>query len=143
MIISRRHALTGATAAVVVAGASVAIHGKSQDPTVEIGRRVTAARNRLNDCPADATERHYKMLVASYDALQMQLLSTPAESFAGVLAKVRYIVDELVVFLNEIPIDKRPYDDLDWEHKSIVSTLRDLERLAGEALSGTIRRHRR
>ena len=135
MIISRRTALTGATAAVAMAGGAVAIHGKSQDPTVEIGRRLTAARNRVNDCPADVTEHDFEMLVASYDALQEQLLSTPAESLAGVLAKVKYFADELVVFRNQAPIYERPYDDLEWEHKQIVSAYRDIERLAGEARS--------
>ena len=71
-----------------------------------------------------ALKRRLQALDDEQEALRAELLTTPAETIAGIVAKLR-IVDQSFAW----SLDRRP--DEDYHACLMLRTLRDAERMAG------------
>ena len=138
MRISRRTALTGATAAVaatIVPTAAVATT-EPEDPVLVLKREWEARYNLIPSDP-DASDEYLEPFYRRVDEIEDRILQTPATTSAGVVVK-------LVLWARQ-HCESGCTTGLSWNHESIegraldldrlpvISALNDLERLAGEA----------
>ena len=147
MQISRRGALLGASAAAVTgltvaplaikaAGVKAALAG---DPVLALEREWLAQLDFIHNYPDDSDEA-LDPLYERANEIERQLFLMPAESFWGVLTKLRV----WHYYYYNSSLTGRPYGHMWWRggfdnlpiaDLGSVAVMRDLERLAGEARS--------
>ncbi len=133
MQITRRNALMGAGAAVVVAGVPGAVQATQTDPVAVLVREARAYQEWLNRRNFTASDDEFNGLCGHLCELECQIRDTPATSFEGIAGKVRIAWKEFSDMASDGP--PAEFDEvapLDPE-RFIWSALKDLERLAGEA----------
>ena len=137
MSISRRDALLGTGAALVVAGVPGAVQAQT-DPVAALVRKSRAYEAWLNTIGGTVSEDEFDALVEVGSEMECQIWNTPSTSFEGIAGKVRLAWEGSVIQTDEMrngppkEFDEfKPLDPL----RFIWSALQDLERLAREARS--------
>ncbi len=133
MSITRRNALTGATAAVAVAGVPMAALGKQTDPVAVLVRKSEAYEEWLETMAGTVPEEEFNALCEVGSNMQREICDTPATSIEAIRGKAQIAWENSVVTIDELrngpPEDSAPLDPI----RFIWSALKDLERLAKTA----------
>ena len=138
MTITRRGALIGASAAVVVAGVPGTVQASQTDPVAVLVRKSRAYEEWLNTIAGTVSDEEFDALVEVGSQMEIRIWNTPATSFEGIAGKVRlaweYSDIEYDVIRDGPP---KEFDEICPLHavRFIWSALQDLERLAGRARS--------
>jgi hypothetical protein len=130
--LSRRNALLGSVAiAATAASGSVTAAGAAQpiEPLIELDRLWQARLQVANAIPDDMSWEDWQPHFDAVADLEVEIRETSAKSFAGLAVKLRLYAHHAGLF------DRSESWGFDWQDELMKAAIRDVERLAGEALS--------